>query len=107
VIRSDEQRLEDILEFADKLERYVLKGYDEFCSEFGTGLAVERLLELIGEASSHLSDDFKESIPEVPWREIAGMRTLLAHAYHRIDFAIVWTTATNSVPELARHIRAK
>jgi uncharacterized protein with HEPN domain len=35
------------------------------------------------------------------------MRTLLAHAYHRIDFAIVWTTATNSVPELARHIRAK
>ncbi len=107
MIRSDEQRLEDILEFADKLERYVLKGYDEFCSEFGTGLAVERLLELIGEASSHLSDDFKESIPEVPWREIAGMRTLLAHAYHRIDFAIVWTTATNSVPELARHIRAK
>ena len=107
MIRSDEQRLEDILEFADKLERSVLKGYDEFCSEFGTGLAVERLLELIGEASSHLSDDFKESIPEVPWREIAGMRTLLAHAYHRIDFAIVWTTATNSVPELARHIRAK
>lgn len=107
MIRSDEQRVADILEFADKLERYVLKGYDEFCSEFGTGLAIERLLELIGEATSHLSDDYKQSVPEVPWKEIAGMRTLLAHAYHRIDFAIVWTTATNSVPELARYIRAK
>jgi uncharacterized protein with HEPN domain len=107
VIRSDEQRVADILEFADKLERYVLKGFEEFCSEFGTGLAIERLLELIGEASSRLSDEYKESMPEVPWREIAGMRTLLAHAYHRIDFAIVWTTATNSVPELARYIRAK
>jgi uncharacterized protein with HEPN domain len=65
VIRSDEQRVADILEFADKLERYVLKGYDEFCSEFGTGLAVERLLELIGEATSHLSDEYKQSIPEL------------------------------------------
>lgn len=107
MIRSDEQRVADILEFADKLERYVFKGFDEFCSEFGTGLAIERLLELIGEASSRLSDEYKESMPEVPWREIAGMRTLLAHAYHRIDFAIVWTTAINSVPELARYIRAK
>lgn len=57
MIRSDEQRVADILELADKLERYVLKGYDEFCSEFGTGLTIERLLELIGEATSHLSDD--------------------------------------------------
>jgi uncharacterized protein with HEPN domain len=64
-------------------------------------------LELIGEATSHLSDEYKQSIPEIPWKEIAGMRTLLAYAYHRIDFAIVWTTATNSAPELARHIRAK
>ena len=56
MIRSDEKRVADILEFADKLERYVLKGFEEFCSEFGTGLAIERLLELIGEASSRLSD---------------------------------------------------
>lgn len=58
MIRSDEQRVADILEFADELERYVLKGYDEFCSELGTGLAIERLLKLIGEATSHLSDDY-------------------------------------------------
>ena len=103
--RGDKKRIEDILEFATKLERYVAKGYEEFQAEEGSGLAIERLIELIGEASSHLSDEYKASLPAVAWKEIAGMRVLLAHAYHRVDFEIVWAAATVSVPDLVMEIK--
>ena len=102
--RGDKKRIEDILEFATKLERYVAKGYEEFQAEEGSGLAIERLIELVGEASSHLSEEYKTSLPTVVWKEIAGMRVVLAHAYHRIDFEIVWTAATVSVPYLVTQI---
>lgn len=103
--RGDKKRIEDIFEFATKLERYVAKGYEEFQAEEGSGLAIERLIELIGEASSHLSDEYKDSLPAVAWKEIAGMRVLLAHAYHRIDFVVVWAAATVSVPDLVMQIK--
>jgi uncharacterized protein with HEPN domain len=86
VNRNDKKRIEDILEFATKLSRYVAKGFDEFRAEEGSGLAIERLIELIGEASSHLSEEYKTALPTVEWKDIAGMRVLLAHAYHRVDF---------------------
>ena len=103
--RSDKKRVEDILEFATKLSRYVAKGYSEFQAEEGSGLAIERLIELIGEASSHLSNEYKTLIPTVAWKNIAGMRVLLAHAYHRVDFEVVWTAATVSVPDLVIQIK--
>jgi len=106
VNRSDKKRIEDILEFATKLSRYVAKGFDEFRAEEGSGLAIERLIELIGEASSHLSEEYKTALPTVEWKDIAGMRVLLAHAYHRVDFEVVWTAATVSVPSLVIHIKS-
>ena len=104
--RSDKKRIEDILEFATKLSRYVDKGFDEFRAEEGSGLAIERLIELIGEASSHLSEEYKTALPNVEWKDIAGMRVLLAHAYHRVDFEVVWTAATVSVPNLVILIKS-
>jgi uncharacterized protein with HEPN domain len=105
VNRGDIKRIDDILEFAEKLVRYVAKGYSEFQAEEGSGLAIERLIELIGEASSHLSEEYKTALPTVEWKEIIGMRVLLAHAYHRIDFEVVWTAATISVPALVIQIK--
>ncbi len=103
--RDDQNRLDDILEFATRLELYVAKGYEEFLAEDGSGLAIERLIELVGEASSHFSEAFKAALPSIAWKEIAGMRVLLAHAYHRVDFEVVWTAATVSVPELVVQLR--
>lgn len=45
MIRGDKKRVDDILEFAEKLARYVAKGYEEFKAEEGSGLAIERLIE--------------------------------------------------------------
>lgn len=103
--RDDRNRLDDILEFATRLERYVAKGYEEFLAEDGSGLAIERLIELIGEASSHFSEEFKAALPSIAWKEIAGMRVLLAHAYRRVDAEVVWTSATVSVPEFVIQLK--
>jgi uncharacterized protein with HEPN domain len=52
--------------------------------------AVVRCLEVIGEATKRLSQDFRDRHPEVPWRAMAGMRDLLIHAYDRVDLEEVW-----------------
>jgi len=70
-------------------------------------MAGARLLENIGEASTHLTDEILESLPEIEWKKIVGMRVLIAHAYHRVDIDFIWTIATTSVPDLAQRIRAK
>ena len=70
-------------------------------------MAGARLLENIGEATTHLNDEILESLPEIEWKKIVGMRVLIAHAYHRVDINFIWTIATTSVPDLAQRIRTK
>jgi uncharacterized protein with HEPN domain len=55
---------------------------------------------IIGEAAAHLSDEFREAHPEMPWHDIVGMRNVLFHEYFRIDQQLLWNTITYSVPEL-------
>jgi hypothetical protein len=54
--------------------------------------AVERQLFIIGEAAARLPDDWKQRLPEVPWRKIVGLRNLLAHGYWVIDAEELWTS---------------
>jgi uncharacterized protein with HEPN domain len=67
-------------------------------------LAVERLLEVIGEAARALSDEGRSRYPNVPWQDVSGLRTVLAHHYHRVDPNQVWTIATVEIPRLARQL---
>ncbi len=58
---------------------------------------------IIGEAANRLMQDyqaFTEGHPEIPWRGMKGMRNRIAHGYFDIDFAIVWDTVQNSLPDL-------
>lgn len=59
-----------------------------------------RELEIIGEAVKHLSVEFKDSIPSLPWKDIAGMRDKLIHNYFSVDLDAVWKAATKDVEEL-------
>lgn len=102
--RSDDQRLEDIFEAASVLASIVARGRVEFDSDLVTRLASERLMEIIGEATRKLSDAFKDSHSEVQWRDIADMRILVAHLYHRVDSDQIWAMAETSVPELVERL---
>ena len=62
--------------------------------------AVERQLMVIGEAARHVSDEFQEQHPEIPWLQIIGQRNVLAHDYGEILVERVWLTATKNLPEL-------
>ena len=67
--------------------------------------AVERELEIIGEAARRLSESFREAHPEIPWTNIIAQRNILAHRYNKIDHARVWSVASNRLPELVAALR--
>ena len=62
--------------------------------------AVVRQLEIIGEATKRLSEQFRADHPSIPWRAMAGMRDILIHAYDHVDPNEVWKAASVSVPAL-------
>lgn len=83
-----------------------LKGItkDEFDnSELLQGF-VERKLEIIGEATKRISNEFKTQHPDIPWKEMSGMRDILIHQYTEVDKDIVWKTITQKIPALKDQI---
>lgn len=67
--------------------------------------AVVRSLEIIGEATKNLSDEFKQQYPEIPWRQMAGMRDKLIHAYFGVDYDLVWSVIDLEIPNLSQRIK--
>ena len=98
--RSDEERIDDILRVADAVAEIVERGRDTLGRDPLAQPALERHLEVMGEAASRISEEFRTSHPDVPWSDVAGLRVLLAHAYHRVDPDQLWTIDSESVPLL-------
>jgi uncharacterized protein with HEPN domain len=105
VSRSDDQRIADLLDAAAELADVVDRGREAFDTDPIFRRAAERLLEIIGEAATGLSDETTGRHPTVPWRDITRLRILLAHHYHRVDPAQVWTIAAEDVPAIAAALR--
>ncbi len=99
--------LEDIVEGAEKIERFTDgMSYEEFERDEKTVDAVLRNLEVIGEAAKNVPEDVRREYSEVPWAEMAGMRDKLIHGYATIELEIVWTTVEEDVPELIPALNA-
>lgn len=62
--------------------------------------ACERLVEIIGEAASHVTDEMQNAHPEIPWRKMVGTRNILIHGYARIDLDILWNILEIDLPDL-------
>jgi uncharacterized protein with HEPN domain len=98
--------LADIIDAADELAEVIAVGQPGFLVDRVRVRAAERLLEIIGEAASALSDETTRKYPDVAWPDIRRLRVLLAHRYHRVDAEQVWTIASENVPELAGRLRS-
>jgi uncharacterized protein with HEPN domain len=80
--------------------------YDEFCRNAMMHAAVERKLEVLGEAASHISKEFHLAHSEIPWREITGIRIILAHRYGDVNLEELWRTVTKDLPSLLAKLNA-
>ena len=100
-------QLDDIIRIKHMLDAALesqtfMKGVsrDDLQDDRKTIQAVIRNIEIIGEAASKLSSDLKEKYPEIPWKQIIGMRNWLIHAYFDIDYDHVWNTVKEDIPVL-------
>lgn len=59
----------------------------------------------IGELSNQLSDDFRKSVPEIPWHRIYGIRNVIAHAYVIVDKRTIWETVERDIPDLRDRLK--
>jgi uncharacterized protein with HEPN domain len=95
---SDEAVLLDVLTHGRRAIR-AAKQKDAFLRDEIAQSAVAYCISVMGEAVKRLSPEFQRRHPEVNWSDIAKMRDLLVHAYHRVDWNVVWNTVTTSIPE--------
>lgn len=103
--RSDGHRLADMLMAADEIARIVSRGRDVYDGDVTIRRALERCLEIFGEAAKSLSSELRDAHQEVPWSDMAKIRDRLSHHYHRIDQAQLWVIAEQNVPAAADQIR--
>ena len=69
-------------------------------------LALQKLVEIVGEAATRISDATKDAHPAIPWREMIGTRNRLIHGYDAVDYDILWNIVTADFPSLAGQIKA-
>lgn len=102
---ADAGFLWDMLEAA-KSVRAMIAGqtYAHYCADRKTRRAVEREVEIIGEAARKVSSPFRDAHPEIPWRKIIGQRHKLAHEYAEIQDEVIWRVATIHVPDLIERL---
>lgn len=100
----DEHYLRHILDAIQKIERYSKVGHDQLVAESMRHDAVIRQLEIIGEATKRLSPQNLGQHPEVPWRQVAGMRDVLIHDYMGVDLERVWNVVHRDLPLLRKAV---
>ncbi|HUF07976.1 MAG TPA: HepT-like ribonuclease domain-containing protein [Rhodothermales bacterium] len=99
--KSDRTYVKDMIEFARQTMDFT-SGLDR--NGYGETLivrrAVERTVELIGEAAKYVSDELRALYPDIPWRRIVGQRNILVHDYGEVDDDLVWNLVESELPSL-------
>ncbi|MCI0550461.1 MAG: DUF86 domain-containing protein [Anaerolineae bacterium] len=72
--------------------------YEAFAKDNKTIYAVVRAIEIIGEAAVNIPEDIRSNYPDIPWRDIRGMRNKLVHQYFGINVEVVWKTIQEDLP---------
>jgi uncharacterized protein with HEPN domain len=105
-MRGSRERLIDILEAIEKIERYVSRGKKAFDSEELLQIWMIHHLQTVGEAASKLDRNLQDNYPEIPWAQIIAMRNILIHDYFAVGLDEVWVAAERDVPRLKEGILA-
>ncbi len=96
-----EDYLKDILDAIRKARQFVQNySYEDFDQDDKTVFATIRALEIIGEATKKIPGNVRKNNPQIPWKDMAGMRDVLIHDYFGIDLETVWFTVTQKLPQI-------
>jgi len=99
-------RIEDILDAAARVQRYVAgKDLAGFVSDDLTLDAVSRCFGIIGEAVTHVPEEVIAAHPEIPWAEMRGMRNIVVHEYFGVTNETLWKTAREDLPAILEPLR--
>lgn len=97
--------LKDILAAIESIEAFIEGMTPEaFEVDDKTASAVMRKLEIIGEAVKQIPEEIRQKHPQIPWKEMAGMRDKLIHFYFGVDHRLVWKTITERLPGVKQEI---
>lgn len=103
-MRDNIERLKDIQEAITEIEKYSSQGETAFKENELIQTWIIYHLQVIGEASRGLSDDFKSTHSDINWRKVIDFRNVLIHQYFRIDLDLVWTIVEEQIPDLKQKI---
>lgn len=104
-MREQRERLLDILEAIERIEKYASQGRQAFTQDELIQVWIVHL-QIIGEAAQSLDSRLKEAFPEIPWAKVIGMRNILVHQYFGIDTEIVWAVVQDELSTLKDRVKA-
>ncbi len=103
--KTDEVRLQHMLDAARKAVAFTQgRTRTDLDNDEILALAVVRLIEILGEAAKNVSQTIKDQFPEIPWRQIAGTRDRLSHAYFEVNLDIIWDIIASDLPPLIERL---
>lgn len=98
---EDVEHLWDMIRYAERARDLVNPcDWDSYRGDWVRQMALERAMEVVGEAAKRVSADFRLAHPQIPWRRIIAHRNVLAHEYGEIRQERLWVTATEDIPKL-------
>ena len=103
---DDISRLHHILDAAQEAVKFAnQKNRTDLYKDRVLNLALIKLLEIVGEAASVISEDLRSHYPDIAWRQMTAMRNRLIHGYFDIDYELVWDTIKEELPPLIHKIK--
>jgi len=100
---NDEIRMRQMLDYARKAQAMTQgRSRADLDSDVMLQLALTRAVEVIGEAASRVSEVSRRRHPDIPWRDMVGMRNRLIHGYEAVDLNLLWDTVTTDLPPLIK-----
>ena len=95
-----------MLQAIERIQRYTKgKNFEDFIADDMMYYAVVKNIEILGEASNMLTEEFLQAHPKTPWKLVNGMRNYIVHEYFQVDNNVVWDVITNDLPILDQQIK--